>query len=57
MRLSPIHQFVILRVLFSSAFSDAPFACERLKLIFRSSFDSQKITPRVIFGWVFWRGF
>ena len=65
MRLSTLHQIVILsfslekiaRVIFSSVFSDAPFAYERLKLIFRSSFDSQKITPRVIFGWVFWRGF
>ena len=53
MRLSPIHQFVIFRVIFSSVFSDVPLISERLKLIFRSSFDSQKIILRVIFGWVF----
>lgn len=57
MCLSPLHQSVIFRVIFSTVFSDAPFARERLKLSFRSSFDSQKIILRVIFGWVFWRGF
>lgn len=37
---SPLHQFVIL-----SAFSDAPCACERLKLSFRPSFGFVKDYP------------
>ena len=57
MCLSPLYQIVIFRVLFSTVFSGAPFTRESWRLNFRSSFDSQKIILRVIFGWVFWRGF